>query len=72
MHKSATLQNGLARMMAGVSKALKPTKWFVAIAALFVVALLAVLVPAVVFADAPAVPGWPDEGAVTSGSTFLY
>ena len=67
MHKSATLQNGLARMIAGVSKALKPTKWFVAIAALFVVALLAVLVPAVVFADAPAVPGWPDEGAVTSG-----
>ena len=67
MHESATLQNGLARKLIGVSRSLKPNKMLAGIAALFAVALLAVIAPAVVFAAAPAVPGWPDEGAVTSG-----
>ena len=65
MHAPATLQNGLARKLAGVSRALKPTKSFAGIAALFAVALLAVLVPAVVFAVAPT--GAPAGVSATSG-----
>ncbi len=56
MHEPASLQNGLARMMTGVFRALNPNKWLIGIAALLAVALLAVLVPAVVLAaptDAP-------------------
>ena len=71
MHVPATLQNGLARMMTGVSRSLKPSTWLAGIAALFAVALLAVIVPAVVFAATPAVPGWPDKGAVTSGDCTM-
>ena len=71
MHVPATLHNGLARMMTGVSRSLKPSTWLAGIAALFAVALLAVIVPAVVFAATPAVPGWPDKGAVTSGDCTM-
>ena len=53
MHKSASLQNGLARMMTGVSRALKPTKLFAGIAAPFVVALAALIIAGMAQASLP-------------------
>ena len=53
MHKPAMVQNGLANILTGVFKALKPTRWLAGIAAPFALALAALLIAGMAQASLP-------------------
>ena len=72
MHEPATLQNGLARMMTGVSRSLKPTRWLAGIAAPFAVVLAALIIVGMAQASLPGLaeahdPNIPQGLTATSG-----